>query len=210
MNEKDRLLNVTIKLLQENNEQDYTKIIYQKMRELLKSNFKYFNYCRWWIKDNALYFTVEDGKPYIKYLEPGFDIEETTQDYIVEGKPATEQVYRCKLKDVNSIQTKSNTYQIEYDEGAVQRQHTPIRTETVYGDKRDLMNFLNNLYVDGTENDNGRVKSFRTWVNEYEDYYDPSGSVVILRIQENGKDIYKNSDYDEYIKEHEDDIIEED
>lgn len=99
---------------------------------------------------------------------------------------------------------KSNKYEIEWNAGAVERTPTPNETIEFEGTRKDLMQFLDDNYVDIDYDDNDNIISFEKWLDEYEEMYDPSGSTVVLSIKENGKEIYKNSDYDYYQEEQED------
>lgn len=71
------------------------------------------------------------------------------------------------------------------------------------------MEFLDSIYVDECQEDDG-LKSFDEWVADYEELYDPSGGTVVLSIKENGKEIYRNSDYDSYIQKYDDGYDDED
>ena len=99
---------------------------------------------------------------------------------------------------------KSNKYEIEWNAGAVERTPTPNETVEFEGTRADLMKFLDDNYVDVDYDEDDNIISFEEWLDTYEDTYDPSGSTVVLSIKENGKEIYKNSDYDYYQKEQED------
>lgn len=99
---------------------------------------------------------------------------------------------------------KSNKYEIEWNAGAVERTPTPNETIEFEGTRKDLMQFLDDNYVDVDYNEDDNIISFEEWLDTYEDTYDPSGSTVVLSIKENGKEIYKNSDYDYYQEEQED------
>lgn len=113
-----------------------------------------------------------------------------------------------KLKENKEIKKeediKSNKYEIEWNAGAVERTPTPNETIEFEGTRKDLMQFLDDNYVDIDYDDNDNIISFEKWLDEYEEMYDPSGSTVVLSIKENGKEIYKNSDYDYYQEEQED------
>lgn len=113
-----------------------------------------------------------------------------------------------KLKENKEIKKeediKSNKYEIEWNAGAVERTPTPNETIEFEGTRKDLMQFLDDNYVDIDCDDNDNIISFEKWLDEYEEMYDPSGSTVVLSIKENGKEIYKNSDYDYYQEEQED------
>ena len=99
---------------------------------------------------------------------------------------------------------KSNKYEIEWNAGAVERTPTPNETIEFEGTRKDLMQFLDDNYVDVDYDEDDNIISFEEWLDTYEDTYDPSGSTVVLSIKENGKEIYKNSDYDYYQEEQED------
>ncbi len=113
------------------------------------------------------------------------------------------------LKSFTSLNESANTYEVEYNESAIQRTYTPIQTDTITGTRDDLMEFLDSICVDECQKDDG-LKSFDEWVADYEELYDPSGSTVVLSIKENGKEIYRNSDYDSYAQKYDDNYDDED
>lgn len=113
------------------------------------------------------------------------------------------------LKSFTSLNESANTYEVKYNESAIQRTYTPIQTDTITGTRDDLMEFLDSICVDECQKDDG-LKSFDEWVADYEELYDPSGSTVVLSIKENGKEIYRNSDYDSYAQKYGDDYDDED
>lgn len=102
---------------------------------------------------------------------------------------------RIVLEDEES----SNQYVVEYNDGAVQRTQVENSTESFEGTREDLMEFLDDHYVECTMNDEDELVSFDEWLSVYEDEYDPSGSTVVLKITENGKEIYKNESYDYFM-----------
>lgn len=101
-----------------------------------------------------------------------------------------------------------STYTIELNKGAVMRGNTPNETETIEGTEKDLMQFLDDNFVDCTLDDEDELVSLNYWLENYENEYDPSGSTVVLSILKDGKEIYKNADYDGYFNEYEEDFTE--
>ena len=99
----------------------------------------------------------------------------------------------------------TNKYEIELNSGAIERTRMPNETNIIEGYREDLMEYLNDSFVDCTLDDEDELVTFEQWVSEYEDNYDPSGSTVVLKITENGKEIFKNSDYDEYQSDYDED-----
>lgn len=95
---------------------------------------------------------------------------------------------KLKLQESNEV----NTYKITYNDGAIQRTRVPNETKTVKGTKQDLMNALDDMYVDCTTSEDDEIVSFEEWVECYEEDFDPSGSNMIISITENGKVIFEN------------------
>lgn len=107
--------------------------------------------------------------------------------------------------DTFTLTESENRYEVTYDDGAVQRMRTPIQTDVVTGNRNDLMEFLDSIYVEVDSDDDDNLESFESWIKHYEDDFDPSGSTVVLSIKENGNEIYRNSDYDYYMENNDDD-----
>lgn len=143
--------------------------------------------------------TFNNALNYNKYVQAQHKYEQEMINYINQeyGDNKTEN------KKLNE-DIKSNKYEIEWNAGAVERTPTPNETVEFEGTRADLMKFLDDNYVDVDYADNDNIISFEEWLNEYEEMYDPSGSTVVLSIKENGKEIYKNSDYDYYQEEQDD------
>lgn len=143
--------------------------------------------------------TFDNALNYNRYVQAQRKYEQEMINYINQeyGNNKTEN------KKLNE-DIKSNKYEIEWNAGAVERTPTPNETIEFEGTRKDLMQFLDDNYVDIDYDDNDNIISFEKWLDEYEEMYDPSGSTVVLSIKENGKEIYKNSDYDYYQEEQED------
>lgn len=143
--------------------------------------------------------TFDNALNYNRYVQAQRKYEQEMINYINQeyGNNKTEN------KKLNE-DIKSNKYEIEWNAGAVERTPTPNKTIEFEGTRKDLMQFLDDNYVDIDYDDNDNIISFEKWLDEYEEMYDPSGSTVVLSIKENGKEIYKNSDYDYYQEEQED------
>ena len=143
--------------------------------------------------------TFDNALNYNEYVQAQRKYEQEMINYINQeyGNNKTEN------KKLNE-DIKSNKYEIEWNAGAVERTPTPNETIEFEGTRKDLMQFLDDNYVDIDYDDNDNIISFEKWLDEYEEMYDPSGSTVVLSIKENGKEIYKNSDYDYYQEEQED------
>lgn len=143
--------------------------------------------------------TFDNALNYNRYVQAQRKYEQEMINYINQeyGNNKTEN------KKLNE-DIKSNKYEIEWNAGAVERTSTPNETIEFEGTRKDLMQFLDDNYVDIDYDDNDNIISFEKWLDEYEEMYDPSGSTVVLSIKENGKEIYKNSDYDYYQEEQED------
>lgn len=92
------------KKVESNNDSDILK----KVKELLKSSYKYFyrNYM-WHIDNGALYMDKDDGEVFVKQLEPGFNIEEVKVQKSIEGQPVEDVQYKFTLKDDTSIKTEN-------------------------------------------------------------------------------------------------------
>ena len=92
------------KKVESNNDSDILK----KVKELLKSSYKYFyrNYT-WHIDNGALYMDKDDGEVFVKQLEPGFNIEEVKVQKSIEGQPVEDVQYKFTLKDDTSIKTEN-------------------------------------------------------------------------------------------------------
>ena len=92
------------KKVENNNDSDILK----KVKELLKSSYKYFyrNYM-WHIDNGALYMDKDDGEVFVKQLEPGFNIEEVKVQKSIEGQPVEDVQYKFTLKDDTSIKTEN-------------------------------------------------------------------------------------------------------
>lgn len=92
-----------------------------------------------------------------------------------------------------------NVYEIKYNDGAIQRRQVEDKILEFEGDREDLMERLDDMYVDCTLDDLDTLIPFDKWEEIYLDLYDISGSNVIIYIKENGKYIFKN----EYFMEQE-------
>lgn len=130
--------------------------------------------------------------------------EETSLVYVDGTEYGATQPYYLDIFTEDLKKEKSNKYEIEWNSGAVERTSTPNETVEFEGSREDLMQFLDDNYVDVDYDEDDNIISFEEWLDIYEDMYDPSGSTVVLSIKENGKEIYKNSDYDYYQEEQED------
>ena len=96
-----------------------------------------------------------------------------------------------------------DTWEIEYNNGAVERQQMPNKTETINGDWKDVVKELDAMHVDlpyeYDEQDNTLPLSLEQFVSKYEDNMDVSGSTVVLKITKNGEVVFKLSDYENYM-----------
>lgn len=105
-------------------------------------------------------------------------------------------------------------YVIEYNDDAIQRWEADgkVKVEEVELDNRDdLVEVLNDLFVDctiDTESDDDKYRTFDSWLNTYEEDADYSGSAVVLSITEDGKEIYRNSEYDYFLDDDYEDELE--
>lgn len=130
--------------------------------------------------------------------------EETSLVYVDGTEYGATQPYYLDMFTEDLKEEKFNKYEIEWNSGAVERTSTPNETVEFEGSREDLMQFLDDNYVDVDYDEDDNIISFEEWLDIYEDMYDPSGSTVVLSIKENGKEIYKNSDYNYYQEEQED------
>ena len=107
------------------------------------------------------------------------------------------------VKDTSkNINESTDTWEIEYNDGAVQRTPVANETITVEGSWEDVLEELEGLFVDipgeWDEDEEHKICSLDQFVDEYEEYADFSGSTVVLKIIKNDDVIYEISGYDDY------------
>lgn len=107
------------------------------------------------------------------------------------------------VKDTSkNINESTDTWEIEYNDGALQRTPVANKTITVEGSWEDVLEELEGLFVDipgeWDEDEEHKICSLDQFIDEYEEYADFSGSTVVLKIIKNDDVIYKISSYDDF------------
>lgn len=108
-------------------------------------------------------------------------------------------VNRYSLKE--PLTEKIDVWEIEYNDGALQRREVPNESVTVKGTWMDVLNELDAMYVDipgERDEDDMPTCSLEQFISEYEGFADFGGSNVVLNIKNNGKIVYQISDYDNF------------
>lgn len=133
--------------------------------------------------------SIEDDKDELR------DLHLDNSDIVELNKTISDKQTRInQLKSKNELtEDKENRYQVIYNSGATQRRKMPNQTKTFTGTRQDLMNFLDSIFVDCTQDDDDEVISFEDWVKVYDDESDLGGSTAVIKITENGKTIYENN-----------------
>lgn len=107
-----------------------------------------------------------------------------------------------------AVNDTTDKWEIEYNNGAVQRCPMPNETKVVEGTWEDVLEELESMYVDipgEYDDDDNPMCSLEQFVNEYEDNADLSGSTVLLRVTKNGEVVFEISDYEDWKNSDEDD-----
>ena len=74
---------------------------------------------------------------------------------------------------------------IRINKGAIERRYLEDEIIDFDGTLDELVEFLDDLYVDCCINDEDELRTFEEWANIYEDEADISGSTIVYEITDN-------------------------
>lgn len=74
---------------------------------------------------------------------------------------------------------------IRINKGAIERRYVKDEIIDFDGTLDELVEFLDNLYVDCCIGDEDELRTFEEWADIYEDEADISGSTVVYEIRDN-------------------------
>ena len=92
-------------------------------------------------------------------------------------------------------------WEIEYNNGAVQRCPMPNKTKIIEGTWEEVLEELDSMYVEipgEYDDDDNIICSLQQFIAEYEENADLSGSTVVLRITKNGKVVFEITNYKDW------------
>ena len=108
----------------------------------------------------------------------------------------------------DSSNSKTHTWEVLYNRSAIERCSMPNSRKTIKGTCNDLMKFLDDQYVEGCYNDDGKYATLSEW-KENQEWADPGGSTAVLEIRCDGKIVFEDHSYDIEDFDYDDDDLDE-
>lgn len=187
---------------------------YEKVRSKMVPDSDGFmtDYTMYYDTVNDRYVFVFGDNEVYKPEDEDFDWECETEEqandwfdsYTGFAEDGPEDIYSSVPTDDSNNNEAESTYnwKIKYNNGAVQRCQQPNRTLTVQGTWKDVLEQLQDLYVDlpyeyYDEDEDIYTCSLDEFVEDYADNADFSGSTVILTITRNNEVVFDLDDWDE-------------